>query len=132
MFLLGFYFFLFSSFIFIDVHPQKTVLICGAGGFIGHHLVKRYKQEGYWVRGVDIKHPEFEPSSADQFLITDLRLRNDVEVALKLDNNQSFDEVCQLAANMGGMGFISTHDAEIMHDSALINLHVLEECRKTG
>ncbi len=111
---------------------QKTVLICGAGGFIGHHLVEKYKQEGYWVRGVDLKYPEFESSSADQFLIRDLRLRNDVEEALKLDNNQSFDEVCQLAANMGGMGFISTHDAEIMHDSALINLHVLEECRRTG
>lgn len=109
---------------------QKRVLVCGAGGFIGHHLVNRYKQEGYWVRGVDIKYPEFSSSQADEFIVADLRYQEGAKKALALENG-SFDEVCQLAANMGGMGFISTHDAEIMHDSSLINLVVLEECRKT-
>lgn len=111
---------------------QKTVLVCGAGGFIGYHLVNRYKQEGYWVRGVDIKHPEFGDTQADDFLILDLRESKNAMQALTLDNGRSFDEVCQLAANMGGMGFISTHDAEIMHDSCLINLNVVEACRQTG
>lgn len=110
---------------------QKTVLVCGAGGFIGHHLVRRYKKEGFWVRGVDIKYPEFSPSEADEFIIADLRYPEGAKKALDRQG-QPFDEVCQLAANMGGMGFIATHDAEIMHDSALINLCVLEECRKTG
>lgn len=108
---------------------QKTVLVCGAGGFIGHHLVKRYKQEGYWVRGVDIKNPQFEPTAADEFLLLDLRCPSSTKQALDL-KERTFDEVCQLAANMGGMGFISCHDAEIMYDSALINLNVVEECRK--
>lgn len=108
---------------------QKTVLVCGAGGFIGHHLVKRYKQEGYWVRGVDIKNPQFEPTHADEFFLLDLRCPQSVKQAIDLKGG-SFDEVCQLAANMGGIGFIYDHDAEIMHDSALINLNVVEECRK--
>lgn len=112
--------------------PEKRALVCGAGGFIGHHLVNRLKQEGYWVRGVDIKYPEFEPTRADEFLIADLRFQDNAENALLLDEGQSFDEVYQLAANMGGMGFIATHDAEIMHDSALINLLVLEACHKAG
>ena len=110
---------------------QKKILVCGAGGFIGHHLVNRYKKEGFWVRGVDIKYPEFSPTSADEFLIADLRNPEEAKKALDL-NGEGFDEVCQLAANMGGMGFIATHNSEIMHDSALINLHVLEEARKTG
>lgn len=109
---------------------QKTVLICGAGGFIGHHLVTRYKEEGYWVRGVDIKYPDFEETAADDFLICDLRNQSEVEKAFALES--AFDEVIQLAADMGGMGYISSHDAEILHNSALINLHVLEQCRKTG
>lgn len=110
---------------------QKTVLICGAGGFIGHHLVERYKKEGYWVRGVDIKYPEFEVTIADEFVVADLRFPEGVNLAF--DNMSTpFDEVIQLAANMGGMGFISSHDAEIMHDSALINLNVLEKSRVTG
>lgn len=110
---------------------QKKVLVCGAGGFIGHHLVKRYKEEGFWVRGVDIKYPEFGNTDADEFLIADLRYPEDVKRAFSLEgiSETPFDEVCQLAANMGGMGFISSHDAEIMHDSALINLQVLEESR---
>jgi GDP-D-mannose 3', 5'-epimerase len=112
---------------------KKTALICGAGGFIGYHLVKRYKEEGYWVRGVDIKYPEFGFTHADEFLITDLRYSDQANQALCLKNHpeDAFDEVCQLAANMGGIGFISSnHDAEIMHDSALINLNMLDECRK--
>jgi len=116
----------------IPLPSQKKALICGAGGFIGHHLVKRYKEEGFWVRGVDIKYPEFDPSEADEFIIADLRFSEGAKLALSLDgiSDTPFDEVCQLAANMGGMGFISSHDAEIMHDSALINLQVLEESRK--
>lgn len=110
---------------------RKTALVCGAGGFIGYHLVQRYKDEGYWVRGVDIKTPEFGPINADEFFLADLRNPMEAERALLLDG-EAFDEVLQLAGNMGGMGFISCHDAEIMHDSALINLNVLELCRKTG
>ncbi len=114
-----------------ELSGKKTAVICGAGGFIGHHLVKRYKKEGYWVRGVDLKYPEFEQTEADEFVIADLRLANDAKKSLSINGELfPFDEVLQLAANMGGMGFISFHDAEIMHDSALINLHVLEECRK--
>ena len=110
---------------------SKTALVCGAGGFIGHHLVARYKAEGYWVRGVDLKYPEFSESVADEFVIADLR--NLEGVSLAFDGMEKpFDEVCQLAANMGGMGFIAYHDAEIMHDSALINLQVLEKARVTG
>lgn len=119
----------FSLFLINLFSEQKKVLVCGAGGFIGHHLVNRYKEEGYWVRGIDIKYPEFESSQADEFLILDLRNPISVEKAFDLDENEKFDEVCQLAANMGGMGFISSHDAEIMYDSALINLNVLEMCR---
>ncbi len=110
---------------------QKTALVCGGGGFIGYHLVNKYKEEGYWVRGVDLKEPEFGPIYADEFLIADLRDPVAAKKAVFLEKG-SFDEVCQLAANMGGMGFLAYHDAEIMHDSALINLNVLEECRKTG
>ena len=114
------------------IDEQKTALVCGAGGFIGYYMVKRYKQEGYWVRGVDIKYPEFGKSDADEFLIADLRVAEQVKEALALPQDKPFDEVCQLAANMGGMGFIAFHDAEIMHDSCLININVLEECRKTA
>lgn len=110
---------------------KKTALVCGAGGFIGSHLVTRYKQEGYWVRGVDIKYPEFGPSDADEFVIADLRFIEGVDRAFA-GMSAPFDEVCQLAANMGGMGFIAFHDAEIMHDSALININVLEKSRQTG
>lgn len=109
---------------------QKTALICGAGGFIGSHLATRYKEEGYWVRGVDIKYPEFGQSDADEFIIADLRYPGNAAEAVAFEGG--FDEVCQLAADMGGMGYISSHDAKIMHNSALINLNVLEACRITG
>lgn len=107
---------------------MKKVLVCGAGGFIGGHLVKRLKKEGYWVRGVDLKYPEFAPTEADDFLIGDLR---DMTICARV-TDQSFDEVYQLAADMGGAGFVFTgeNDADIMHNSALINLNMLEACYK--
>lgn len=107
---------------------MKTALVCGAGGFIGSHLVKRLKNEGYWVRGVDLKYPEYCPTYADDFLIGDLR---EQEVCRR-SVDQSFDEVYQLAADMGGAGFVFTgaHDADIMHNSALINLNMIEACYK--
>jgi len=106
---------------------SKTALVCGAGGFIGSHLVKRLKKEGYWVRGVDLKHPEFGKTHADDFVIGDLR-----DPALcKRVVDRAFDEVYQLAADMGGAGFVFTgeNDAAIMHNSALINLNMAEQCR---
>ena len=107
---------------------MKKVLVCGAGGFIGGHLVKRLKKEEYWVRGVDLKYPEFAPTEADDFLIGDLR---DMTICARV-TDQSFDEVYQLAADMGGAGFVFTgeNDADIMHNSALINLNMLEACYK--
>ena len=107
----------------------KAALVCGAGGFIGSHLVKRLKKEGYWVRGVDLKYPEFSKTAADDFIKGDLR---DLEVCKRATDRQ-FDEVYQLAADMGGAGFVFTgeHDAAIMHNSALINLNMLEMCRIT-
>src|SRR6202142_337954 len=106
---------------------NKTALVCGAGGFIGSHLVKRLKSEGFWVRGVDLKQPDFTPSQADDFVVADLR--DDASWLKILD--RPFDEVYQLAADMGGAGYIFTgeHDAEVMHNSALINLNVLDGCR---
>lgn len=106
----------------------KCALVCGAGGFIGHHLVARLKREGYWVRGVDLKFPEFDNTEADDFIIDDLR---DPKLVHDLIDRR-FDEVYQLAADMGGAGYVfrGTHDAVIMHNSALINLNVLEACRK--
>ena len=101
---------------------NKKALVCGAGGFIGSHLVKRLKKEGYWVRGVDLKNPEFSPTAADDFVVGDLR---DVEVCKKVLDKE-FDEVYQLAADMGGAGYIFTgeHDADVMHNSAQINLNM--------
>lgn len=103
---------------------MRSALVCGAGGFIGGHLVKRLKAEGFWVRGVDIKNHEFSESSADEFVIGDLR--DSVVVGNVLDRR--FDEVYQLAADMGGAGYIFTgeHDAQVMHNSALCNLNVLD------
>lgn len=106
---------------------QKTALVCGAGGFIGSHLAKRLKQEGYFVRGVDLKYPEFGKSHCDEFLKKDLRSRDNCLEALSLDG-ESFDEVYQLAADMGGAGFVFTgdNDMDIMHNSAMINLNFVE------
>ena len=102
---------------------MKTALVCGAGGFIGGHLVKKLKREGYWVRGVDIKEHEYAATQADEFLQLDLREAPNCRAALTLAAG-TFDEVYQLAADMGGMGFIHSAECEIMHNSALINIHM--------
>lgn len=109
---------------------NKTALVLGAGGFIGSHLVKRLKREGFWVRGVDLKFPEYEDSAADDFLQADLRDQNNVRFIV----DQKFDEVYQLAADMGGAGYIFTgeNDADVMYNSAQINLNILEACRRRG
>ena len=109
---------------------MKKALVCGAGGFIGGHLVKELKKEGYWVKGVDLKLHEYVESEADEFIKGDLRdpsFVNDV-----FDN--SYDEIYQLAADMGGAGFVFSgeNDADIMHNSALINLNVVEACVKSN
>ncbi|MBU4312190.1 MAG: NAD-dependent epimerase/dehydratase family protein [Candidatus Omnitrophica bacterium] len=106
---------------------MKKVLVTGAGGFIGGHLVKRLKREGCWVRGVDLKYPEFSKTQADDFVIGDLREQQVVRKVV----NMAFDEVYQLAADMGGAGYIFTgeHDADVMHNSATINLNMAEQCR---
>lgn len=103
------------------------VLVTGAGGFIGHHLVKRLKAQGYWVRGVDLKEPEFEPSSADEFLLLDLRRWENCLTATR-----GMDDVYALAADMGGMGFISNHHAQILHNNILISTHTLDAARENG
>ena len=107
---------------------MKSALVCGAGGFIGSHLVKQLKREGFWVRGVDLKPPPFAETEADDFIQGDLR---DMSVCQRAIDRR-FDEVWQLAADMGGAGYIFTgdNDAEVMHNSAQINLNVLEACRQ--
>ena len=110
---------------------MKTALVCGAGGFIGGHLVKKLKREGYWVRGVDIKAHEFAPTQADEFLLLDLREEPNCKTALTLRDG-TFDEVYQLAADMGGMGFIHSAECEIMHNSALINIHMIHNAAEMG
>ena len=111
---------------------MKTALVLGAGGFIGSHLVTRLKLEGYWVRGVDIKHPDFSESTADDFVIADLRDPLKTSVVMYSPYQKPFDEVYQLAADMGGAGYINTgdHDADVVHNSMLINLNVLNEAQK--
>jgi nucleoside-diphosphate-sugar epimerase len=99
--------------------------VCGAGGFIGSHLVKRLKREGYRVRGVDLEEPEFAPSAADEFRLLDLRDPSACREALALGSGRP-DEVYQLAADMGGMGFIHSAQCEIMRNSALINIHMID------
>lgn len=110
---------------------MKKATVCGAGGFIGGHLVKRLKNEGYWVRGVDIKEHEFAPSLADEFLVLDLRNPEDCRQAV-LAGDAPVDEVYQLAADMGGMGFIHSAECDIMHNSALINIHMVHEAASAG
>ncbi len=107
--------------------PSEKVLVTGAGGFIGHHLVKYLKDKGYWVRGVDIKEPQYEATKADDFLLLDLRRWENCLKATK-----GVDHVYALAADMGGMGFISAHHAEILHNNSLINIHTLDAARENG
>ena len=124
---------------------KKTALVFGAGGFIGSHMVKRLRQEGYWVRGVDLKHPEYSASHANDFIVGDLRDVNFVKRCVRFTGYlgnfykdivdkfaEPFDEIYQFAADMGGAGFVFTgeNDADIMHNSVSINLNVLEEQRK--
>lgn len=119
---------------------RKTALVLGAGGFIGSHLVKRLKSEGYFVRGIDLKYPEFSKTQADEFEIADLRNEIQVKRWIVLNYQQpfepvkNFDEVYQLAADMGGAQFVFSgdHDADIMHNSALINLHVCNALIESG
>ncbi len=106
---------------------QKRVLVTGAGGFIGHHLVKALKAEGYWVRGVDLREPEYEATAADEFLLLDLRRAEDARKAA-----EGVEDVYALAADMGGMGYISANHATILHNNVLINTHTLEAAREAG
>ncbi len=110
---------------------MKKALVCGAGGFIGGHLVKKLKHEGYWVRGVDIKAHEFSPNAADEFLLLDLREQRNCEAAMSVPGGR-LDEVYQLAADMGGMGFIHSAECEIMHNSALINIYMTHTAAELG
>jgi GDP-D-mannose 3',5'-epimerase len=106
---------------------SKRVLVTGAGGFIGHHLTRDLVERGYWVRGVDIKAPEFEPSVAHEFKVLDLRRSRDC-----LEATHGVDEVYALAANMGGIGFIESHKALIVRDNTLINLQTIEAARQNA
>src|SRR4029079_1648637 len=106
------------------MHTPTRVLVTGAGGFIGHHLVKYLVARGYWVRGVDIKPPEYEPTAANEFLLLDLRYWENC-----LQATRDVEEVYALAANMGGIGFIESNKAVIVRDNTLINLHTIEASR---
>jgi GDP-D-mannose 3', 5'-epimerase len=105
----------------------KRILVTGAGGFIGHHLIKRLKCDGYWVRGVDIKNPDYEPSAADEFELLDLRRYEQCLIA-----TQDIDQVYNLAADMGGIGYITAFLASISCNNTLINAHMLEASRLNG
>lgn len=127
------------------VKKQKTALVCGAGGFIGSYMVRRLREEGYWVRGVDLKYPEFSETASNEFIQGDLTDQILVEKIVQFKGYSSnyyhfvsskyietFDEIYQFAADMGGAGYIFTgdHDADVMHNSALINLNILDSVRK--
>jgi GDP-D-mannose 3',5'-epimerase len=109
---------------------MKKALVCGGGGFIGGHLINRLKSEGYWVRGVDIKENEYDNNNADEFILGDLRYPNIADEVVTSD----LDEIYQLAADMGGAGFVftGTNDAAIMHNSVLCNLNILEAAKNKG
>lgn len=113
------------------MNNKKTALVCGAGGFIGGHLVNRLREEGYWVRGVDLKENEWGNNNADDFVFGDLR---DTNVCKGLLSDIQFDEVYQLAADTGGAGyvFVGKHDADILHNSASINLNIADAAKRAG
>src|SRR5436309_2282755 len=106
---------------------MTRVLVTGAGGFIGHHLVTRLKREGCWVRGADLGYPDFTDVDADEFHLVDLRRPEDA-----LQATQDIDHVYALAADMGGMGFISANNARILHNNALISLNTIDAARTNG
>ncbi len=110
------------------VNGQKAALVCGAGGFIGSHMVKRLKKEGYWVRGADVKYPDFSISEADEFMVGDLT----DQIFAEEVTNKLFEEIYQFAADMGGAGYIFTgdHDADVMNNSATINLNILRNVKE--
>ena len=127
------------------VERQKTALVCGAGGFIGSHMVRRLKKDGYWVRGVDVKSPEYSETEADEFILGNLTDPTLVDRVVRFDGyagnfyhsvpeqyTEPFDEIYQFAADMGGAGFVFSgeNDAEIMHNSASVNLNILESLKK--
>ena len=111
---------------------MKTALVLGAGGFIGSHMVKRLREEGFWVRGVDLKYPEYSATEAHEFVKGDLRDINLVTKVIKNPDKESFDQIYQFAADMGGAGFVFTgdNDADIMHNSVSINLNLLDQQSK--
>ena len=111
---------------------MKTALVLGAGGFIGSHMVKRLRKEGFWVRGVDLKYPEYSATQANEFVKGDLRDINLVNKVIKNPDKKSFDQIYQFAADMGGAGFVFTgdNDAHIMHNSVSINLNLLDQQSK--
>ena len=118
---------MFQAGIFLAQKSGKRATVTGAGGFIGHHLVKRLKNEGFWVRGVDIKKPAFGPSPADEFLVADLREPTNCRRAV-----EGVEEVYQLAADMGGMGFISKAECEVLRNNALININMAHSAAERG
>jgi GDP-D-mannose 3', 5'-epimerase len=109
------------------VTGKPRILVTGAGGFIGHHLVRRLKNDGFWVRGADLKGPDFEPSTADEFAVLDLRRWDDCLAATR-----NIDQVYNLAADMGGIGYITANHADISRNNILINTHMLESARVNG
>ena len=106
---------------------QRRIVVTGAGGFIGHHLVKYLKSSGHWVRGVDLVDPQYEPTKADEFIKVDLREYENCVLA-----TSDVDDVYNLAADMGGIGYISFYHALLTRNNALINLHMLEAARQQG
>ena len=107
--------------------PSRKVVVTGAGGFIGHHLVTHLKEQGHWVRGVDLKRPEYAPTEADEFVLLDLRRWENC-----LEATHGMEDVYSLAADMGGMGFISKNHAQILHNNILISTHTLDAARENG